>query len=305
MAIVHPNKKLGQAKKDGIYYVSWRDIYPKINHKLSHLFMNSDKVSYRTRKWVLQYRWGVLPTNRWLYKCKLTPSLLCPLCSQEDGGHHALSGCPALSAAITKRHNDAGTEIVRDPKQQIGAHVLLSDVGIRRRRLDKELTDTLQFCRYLADAEYPWSIPTSLQDQLRQYRGSVPDALLYSYNPCGSPRGNRYTIVDIKYCRDTSPEQQEQRALRQHEQLKDLIEEFDPKAHVRTVTLMLGVSGAIYHHFLENMQKLGVTGPALNNLAKKLHFVAIHHVKCIWKQRAAMVITLNKFRKANWSKQNR
>ena len=68
---------------------------------------------------------------------------------------------------------------------------------------------------------------------------------------------------------------------------------------------MLGVSGVIYNQFLEDMQKLGVTGVALTSLAKKLHFFAINHVKQIWKQRAAMVITLSKCRRANWSNAKR
>jgi hypothetical protein len=37
-----------------------------------------------------------------------------------------------------------------------------------------------------------------------------------------------YTIVEIKYCKDTDPGPQQERALQQHQELLDLFEQHDP-----------------------------------------------------------------------------
>jgi ribonuclease HI len=299
--IVHPLKKLGQARQDGIYFTSWKNILSDVAHKHSHSFITSSKVKRWVKKITIGYRWGVLTTAKRLHMYGIVPSPACPLCGHDDGGHHALSACPMLSAAVTRRHNDAGTEIVEAICNGTrGGAVLLSDVGIRRRRSVEDLPATLQFCRYLANAEYPATMPQELQAQLRTYKGSIPDALLYEDN---SAYGRYYGIVEIKYCRDTNPEHQEQRAAAQHQQLKTIIEENDPSAKVYISTLMLGVSGVIYQSFLDDMEtKLGVSGQELDSLAKRLHFIAINNIGKIWKQRAAMITERDKCKRANWSR---
>jgi len=110
--VAHERNKLGTAKKDGVYASSWNKADPLIHHASSHLFMTSPEVTNKARKTVLQYRWGLLPTARWMKKIGKCSHGLCPLCGQEDGGHHAVSACPRMSPAITNRHNDAGTEIL-------------------------------------------------------------------------------------------------------------------------------------------------------------------------------------------------
>jgi hypothetical protein len=55
------------------------------------MFMTSSKVTPAQRKRVLQYRYGLLPTNKLLYRYKRVTSTACPLCSGEDGGHHAVT----------------------------------------------------------------------------------------------------------------------------------------------------------------------------------------------------------------------
>jgi hypothetical protein len=106
----HTCAKLGSSPRDGIYAYSWINIADKIHHPASHAFMNSSKVGRHNQKLVLQYRWGLLPTNRLLHRIGKAPTNQCLLCGEEDGGHHAISGCKELSAAYTRRHNDAGTE---------------------------------------------------------------------------------------------------------------------------------------------------------------------------------------------------
>jgi hypothetical protein len=99
--------------------------------------MTSSKVTPRHRKRELQYRYGLLPTNnKLLHQYKKIKSTTCRLCGGEDGGHHAvlISSCPALSTAVTLRHNGAGTAILKAIHQgRKGRLLLTSDVGWRKR----------------------------------------------------------------------------------------------------------------------------------------------------------------------------
>ena len=234
-------------------------------------------------KLVLQYRWGLLPTQRWLHKCKLSPNPNCTLCGEPDGGHHAISACKALNKAAIKRHNDAGTAIVEAIcKGEHAARLMLADVGIRQRKTQNEIdamcrsATSLQFCRYIKDADIPCTIPATLREALKTYRGSIPDALIYDHEELPL---RRYIIVEIKYCRDTDPRIQQARAETQHQALIDLIRENDTDAAINLVPIMLGVSGTIYNDFLEAADnRLGITGTAKATLAKRLHLIVVTHV---------------------------
>ena len=69
-----------------------------------------------------------------LHRYKLSSTDSCPLCGQHDGGHHALSACPSLYGAVTKRHNDAGSLIVQAIHEgDRAAELVMSDVGLSRR----------------------------------------------------------------------------------------------------------------------------------------------------------------------------
>jgi hypothetical protein len=98
-----------------------------------------------------------------------------------------------------------------------------------------------------------------------------------------------YTIVEIKYCRDTQPEGQTARAAEQHKALAQCIRQHDKQAQVQEVPLMLGVSGVIYNNFIAQMRQLGVDGPLLEGLLRRLHFTAIRGLHRIWRQRAALI----------------
>jgi hypothetical protein len=95
-----------------------------------------------------------------------------------------------------------------------------------------------------------------------------------------------YTIIEIKYCKDTDPGPQQERAMQQHQELLDLIEQHDPIGRASIVPLMLGVTGVIYEDTMLALERhLRITGPRLATLARKLHFSAILNLLQIWKQR--------------------
>lgn len=297
----HTHNKYGSAPKEGIYAQAWLNIDDQTHHASSHGFMTSRKVDPRTRKQVLQYRWGLLPTQRYLKKIGKADNLNCPLCAQEDGGHHAISGCPVLSAAVTRRHNDAGTEILEAiSRGEYGAHVLLSDIGFTKRRSQQEAPVNMQRCRFLRHIEgAPKRMHHSLVTALENHQ-SVPDITLAQFDDNASWT---FTFVEIKYCRDTDPAPQTTRAENQHRELERLIKENEPRATVTRITITLGVSGTIYNQFMQDMRTLGVTGPALTSLAKRLHFIAVRNLRQIWDQRTALLH--RKAKATNRSKRSR
>jgi ribonuclease HI len=244
---VHQLNKHGQACQDGIYASVWARADNIIHHESSHTFINSSTVGYVDRKRViLQYRWGLLPTARWLCKIGKSTNNACPLCRGEDGGHHAISGCPRLSAAYTARHNDAGTEILEAiGKGQLGQCVVMSDVGMSHRRSQAELPECMQTQRFMQHITFPSFMSDQLQNALREYRESVPDIFMVE----STREETYYMLVEIKYCRDTDPTGQQERASNQHESLRNLIQQNDPFAIVLQLNITLGVSGVIYKDF--------------------------------------------------------
>jgi hypothetical protein len=99
--------------------------------------------------------------------------------------------------------------------------------------------------------------------------------------------------VEVKYCRDTDLAQQRERASQQHQELRETIQKYALQATVDQVTLVLGVSGAIYNSTIEALKdKLGVTQPRLNTLLKKPHHMAVASLNRIWDKRWAMINSL-------------
>eukprot|EP00775_Hariotina_reticulata_P002220 gene2220-biopygen3759 len=254
--LMHRHRRLGLSNTNTVYYNSWQSQQEHIDEAHSHLFMTSSKVTPRQRKCILQYRYGLLPTHKLLHRYHKVPTANCPLCGGEDGGHHAISACPALSKAVTIRHNDAGTAIVNAIHQgRKGSMLLTSDVGWRKRHEggDPPLPKAATTRNIPADA-LPDSIPTSVKQALTKC--SIPDALMYAYDERYGK--HHYIIVEIKYCRDTDPSLQQARAEDQHQHLKQTIEQYEPQATVEQVTVLLGVSGVIYKSLRKVLQeKLG------------------------------------------------
>jgi hypothetical protein len=121
---------------------------------------------------------------------------------------------------------------------------------------------------------FPFTIPRALQHALREYKESVPDVLMVQ----GMREATKYIVVEIKYCRDTDPTGQQDRATTQHESLRNLIKQHDPCPSILQLNITPGVSGIIYKGFMEHMEKLGIPGPAAKSLARRLHFLAVKHL---------------------------
>jgi hypothetical protein len=123
----------------------------------------------------------------------------------------------------------------------------------------------------------PSNMPTDIKRQLTAKH--IPDMLLYSARTRTKPA--RYTIVEIKYCRDTDPAPQTQAAIVQHAPLVQAIHQYDPSAEARIVPLVLGVAGYVYKTTIYDMQQhLGLPRTQAKTLARKLH---LHAVKSLTK----------------------
>ena len=286
---VHQVSRLGMADTDTVYFKAWQDISKKIDHRYSHLFLGDRSIEPWLMKKVMQYRYGLLPTQKYLHRIKKAPSDACPLCGQPDSGQHAISACPALYQTAILRHNAAGAAILQAVSQGgESAKLMLSDIGMKQRLAPSAITSNMHNLRLPRDYRLPTSMP-AVAWKVLENSTSVPDLLIYSPY-MGEKTHGIYDIVEIKYCRDTDPEEQTARATTQHAQLIEQLQKADPAARIRRVTLMLGVSGTIYKETAKWLEYLGVQGPALKRLLKALHYNAITYLGSMWKHRMALIL---------------
>jgi hypothetical protein len=283
-AHIHKSRNLGSAKQDTVYYQAWKRIDKAIHHSHSHMFMTSSTCTGYQRKLVMQYRHGLLPTNKLLHRYNKSATANCSLCGMPDGGHHSLSGCRHLAKALTVRHNEAGAAIVEAIYSgSKGSYLVAADVGVNKRRRLQGLPE-LNIHRGLPSPAVPSTVPAEVKQHLMTH--SIPDALLYQYD--NKRRQRQYVVVEIKYCRDTDPAGQMSNATQQHYSLVQTLRSYDPAANVKQCNLLLGVGGAIYHTTAEHLKNdLGVEGPGLSRLLDKLHLIAVKQVEQIWRYRRA------------------
>jgi hypothetical protein len=89
----------------------------------------------------------------------------------------------------------------------------------------------------------------------------------------GTPR-HKYTFIEIKYCVDTKPCDQHNKARAQHARLMSTIESA-PNTQAELVIILLGTAGYIYNNMHEQLRKVGVQGRALASLTTNLHVQAV------------------------------
>ena len=105
----------------------------------------------------------------------------------------------------------------------------------------------------------PTDMPAGMKHRIRSH--CKPDAM-----PVRTERNvKRYKLLEIKYCRDTDPSQQETRAERQHDRLMKALHIFDPKAEVKTDH---NYARRVRMHLQENRGKIKGTGSNRTGPAK-------------------------------------
>ena len=274
---------LGQSNLDSVYYQAWLKTAPMADHKVSNNTIYSSEITRRQRTKVLQYRMGALYTNKLAFRYKHSTSSKCPLCGEEDGGHHAVSFCKVLLDTVTAtRHHTAVRLIMKAVlKGKYGANILTADAG----NMDLKRQENMDHIRHQLS-------PSFLALELQPSR---PDGVIFTGAKCiGDGAGSTVHLIEVKYCRDTDTTKQEGAAISQHTALKTEIRKAYPSATVTQHNILLGVGGTIYNDFYDTMKMLGVEEKSdLQTLAKKLVIHAIQGIEKAMDFRTAWIRNSN------------
>jgi hypothetical protein len=158
--------------------------------------------------------------------------------------------------------------------------VITHDFGKPRTRVDSPACMTSR--RTLPAAP---QVPLDADDEpVNNARGgtSRPDLVMVSGHMRTPLARRRVDILELKYCRDTEPMPQTDRAARQHvDFVEHLVEMGYCREKIHYHTIMLGVSGTIYKAMQPVLRALGVDKPAGQRLASKLHSLAAQYVEII------------------------
>jgi hypothetical protein len=259
------------ANRNTIYFEALKQIEHRCDMAASNAFMTSKEVTPQERTLALKYRYGAMYTRKRAYRCGHAPNSACLLCGQEDGGHHTASGCPILADHYTSRHNKVARHIVtRLLRGRKAGYLIQMDIGSPSNcegdGIGVRVPRTI-----------PWHLlPKAVQDAAAsqpEIQTRRPDALLY--RPRKGRKQATYWIIEVKICRDTDPDSKLSQATLQHQPLIELIRTHDPRAVVKHLPLLIGVTGTIYDYTVESLEDLGVNGPALRKCVKNIHETCI------------------------------
>jgi hypothetical protein len=268
--------ELGKANQGAIYYRILKDLAPTIHAKWSTTYMRGKNYDPKHVKAVFQYRTGTLPTNKLLHRMKISPTPMCPLCGELDGGTHLLMECQGMENARTERHHQLARMTFRAiARGRKGGYLKMVDIGTKEKRKEYDLD-------HIEGSVPKWLFPKRIQQDekelaklRRRYR---PDGLLIE-EPTGAPfwtPGTIIYIVEFKLAQDSKQQQQAQNAKQQHEEFADMLRK--QNYMVEVVPLILGISGLIYHETIESLKKLGVRDQQLADLLEKLNTAAARWV---------------------------
>lgn len=275
----HEMCHLGLANQNTIYFAAWKKIEHMCDLEASNRFMHTTCVSTQERTTALKYRYGALYTRKLAKRYGHAQDSRCLLCGNEDGGHHTASGCPAMTALYTARHNKIGRQIMtRIIRGRKGGFLIQMDIGSAANCQEDDIHHT-------TPRHIPWnSLPPAVQDayhkcpELKNHR---PDGMLYKPTTHNKPA--KYWIMEVKICRDTEPNDKMDQANSQHKQLIETLKAADPRATVVYCPLLIGVTGTIYDFTIENLELLGVKDAALRQCIKDVHITAIKQLNIIYR----------------------
>jgi len=153
-----------------------------------------------------------------------------------------------------------------------GTTVIQADVGSQ----DKQMRAGLAPLPHDIPPTYFAAAPT--EDDANRSR---PDFTLYHEVSTEEGATRRFTLAEVKYCVDTKPQDQLDRAKAQHAALACRLKQA-PNTTVDTVVILLGNAGYIYEtHTKEQLARLGIQGSALKSLLTNLHVQAIKSLTTI------------------------
>jgi hypothetical protein len=286
---MHKKHRLGRSNQESAYFKFWQNVKSQTDLAASNAFMsNPGCVTQAQRRTTLLYRTGCLHNQKRAKWFRLAQSDACPLCRQPDGCSHIASGCqhPVMERMYTERHNRAGRILLRAiSKGDCGNDLAMADVG-RSARCEAAGAPTFRNNHApLHLLPFPNNAtPQQRDEHMKMIRTFKPDALIVSQ---GITKTNtKITIVEVKYCIDTKPEDQWTKAHEQHAELKSRLEGAGYLAqNISICPLLVGVSGTLYKRTLASLKTLGVPHSKATKCASKLHKEAIRSLHDIVKTR--------------------
>jgi len=210
---------------------------------------------------------------------KFAPDDKCLLCGEQDGGHHAVSGCKSMERPVTSRHNGAVRALARALiKGRHGAKLEMMDGGSQEKR------EAANIHGQIANCIQARLLPKNMKKEAKKLaqRTMKPDILVTKTNKAGVEEVH---LVEVKYCRDTNRSWQEGKAEDQHKALMKLLT--DPKRPTRVVKLhkvLLGVGGTMYKDTRDQLKELGMDKAEIPTFLERLSLYAVrqmHEIICI------------------------
>jgi hypothetical protein len=104
----------------------------------------------------------------------------------------------------------------------------------------------------------PYTVSEEIMTQINDLDSRL-DITLYSTDSTDCTTRRKITLVEIKYCVDTKPEDQQAAAQAQHATLMTALEAA-PNTSAELITILLGTAGYIYLETHDQLQKLGIQG---------------------------------------------
>jgi ribonuclease HI len=196
--LAHRCHKLGSSNTAAICFAAAQAIAHDVE-KVSYAFMTSTVVPYGEMVNPLKVMTGTFYSQKrawWYGRASSDKSVLC---GQPDGTLHAVSGCPQLTLAVTKRHNDAVLLLAKAILTgECGSQVVAMDVAT-----ETQQAEGIQLMSQFMPAKIlPPGMPADEQEDL--VKAHRPDIVLYQ-GKRGAQKKHKYTFVELKYCRDTAP----------------------------------------------------------------------------------------------------
>ena len=272
--------RLGAANRTTFYFEQWHDTATlRDNKHTNHFLISPSSVTASQRNTAIRYRTGTLFNRKLAHRYRLAPHSRCLLCNREDSGHHTAAGCPKLTGMYTYRHDQAARQIVKAIlRGRKSGFVVMMDIGNQQHCEHDDLPPNVPH-RIPANV-LPPRIPPHVCSLLTNH--SRPDIFLFIPPKLPNRPTPEYIILELKYCRDTDPQNQYDRAISQHRPLADAIQQAAPHARVTYIPLLLGVAGTIYSSTTSHLRYLGVRKQALPRLLNRLHVMAITNLHWIY-----------------------
>ena len=301
---VHERCGLGFSRPAS-YFVYWSKVNAAAHQHLSNAFWTLKTIPYSAKRYILQYRGGVLYNEKLAVRYGRQSDGLCPMCHLPDSAGHMLGGCVHKHAKgmIIKRHNqatwetynaisagdkgniytliDAGIEDQQDNDEKLHG----PDDALQEHQDSHEVLDCYDGLNGHKGASIQeWMLPNvenDLRSKLRPDIIRINGLPFDNISPPQSPseRGSLLIeIVEVGYCPDTRWEAKLEEKKMQLAQHVNLLREAGWKVAEPRI-LLFGVGGTIFYQTDHTLQELGVTRKAAHSCLLKIR---THSALLLW-----------------------